>query len=493
MSHRFVSRRAWRRVAAPWLSALLMAGATAADSTSRLDTGFRVERLLHTSETHRYRLDAVAGELVHLRVDQRGIDVVVELYDAPGDDAPLDDALADDPDVDGAATDASNRSGPILTVDSRNRTHGPEEVWWIADATGPMEWVVRPFPGAAKGHYRLDVVARRPPTASDRQRAAAVVALHASRQGTEVDRHLADAIASWQATGERYQEALAWFAWADLAEAAGRYAIARDGYQATLGALRGLGETSLEIDALFELAGVLRASGDRPASRSANEQGLRLARREEDRAREATALNNLGLLHQNAGEWVEAVDHYRRALDIRRDLQDRAGRVVPLFNLGQTYSSLGWHREALATLHQARELAAWHDRRLTEITSLSEIGWIHALEGRFQVAETFYRQALAVPELSRHAEGGLWYRLGRLRLSQGALDAAEDFLDRAAARFADLGVPRDRGHALLAIAEMHLDGGRFRQAHDVAREALALFEPLGDRDGMLYARLLIGR
>jgi len=130
----------------------LLASAPAASQTDQnapaLESGKPIVRELAAGESHSYRLTLAAGQFCYVIVDQRGIDVVVELFDAAGK--------------------------KLLEVDSPNDRQGPEPVSLLADTAGSYRLQVRSVEkNVPAGRYEVKIEELRIATAQDKTRIAA--------------------------------------------------------------------------------------------------------------------------------------------------------------------------------------------------------------------------------------------------------------------------------------------------------------------------------
>ncbi|MEU2616004.1 tetratricopeptide repeat protein [Micromonospora sp. NPDC007271] len=174
----------------------------------------------------------------------------------------------------------------------------------------------------------------------------------------------------------------------------------------------------------------------------AGQAGVAAARRLGDRAAEAEAHRTVGGAYVRMHQFDVAEEHYRQALELFARLGDLAGQ-------GFTYRSLGWLCEqrgdiGAALRHDQRALElfqrAGHERG--EANTLNSVGWCHALLGDHEQAILHCRRSLALLE-----------RIGDPVGMAGAWDS-------------------------LGYAYRHVD---LRQAVSCYREALALYQRLGDR------------
>jgi hypothetical protein len=109
--------------------------------------GKAVERQLSGGERHAYALTLEAGQYLHLVVEQKGVDVVVTLFDP--------------------------RSQKLAEVDSPNGTQGPEPLSIITDTAGLYRLEVSSLEkNAPAGLYEARIVELRASIESDKKRVA---------------------------------------------------------------------------------------------------------------------------------------------------------------------------------------------------------------------------------------------------------------------------------------------------------------------------------
>ncbi|MEO1085730.1 MAG: hypothetical protein AAFY88_15930, partial [Acidobacteriota bacterium] len=114
----------------------------------QLDRGAAFARSIEPGDVHVYVAELDVGTLVRVDVDQRGLDVVLTVFDAAG--------------------------APRVVADSPYGRAVPEVVGVIAERAGVYRFEVRPYPSVASaGEYRFRVDAWRPATVDDRRRVAA--------------------------------------------------------------------------------------------------------------------------------------------------------------------------------------------------------------------------------------------------------------------------------------------------------------------------------
>ncbi len=117
------------------------------DATS-LEIGKPIERELQPNEAHTYQVNLSLNQYLRVVVDQRGIDVVVRLFNPDGK--------------------------KIAEVDSPNGEHGPEPVSVVGDQTGSYRLEVRSRETHVQpGRYEIKIEEIRPAIQQDNMRIAA--------------------------------------------------------------------------------------------------------------------------------------------------------------------------------------------------------------------------------------------------------------------------------------------------------------------------------
>ena len=110
--------------------ALTLSASTAAQGPAILSPGGPISQRLVPPQAHRFALPLRSGESAELVVDQKGVDVAVDVLDPRG-------RLLD-------------------TIDSPNGRNGPEPVFVVARTTGNYVVVVRPLDGEPPGDITID-------------------------------------------------------------------------------------------------------------------------------------------------------------------------------------------------------------------------------------------------------------------------------------------------------------------------------------------------
>lgn len=181
------------------------------------------------------------------------------------------------------------------------------------------------------------------------------------------------------------------------------------------------GDHWMVVECTDQIAGALSLLEDRAALGIA-EANLEACRRLKpaNRALEARVIGRLGAINLMLHNWSKAVEYYSEAVEVAGELKD-------LSRLGKMYGNLGGAYEHLGDLARARSY------------SQKSIAIHELLNDQLSVAR---------------AENNL----GLVFMKQGDLDQAREHLDRALQIFDESGVDVGKGHLLLSLAELELNG-----------------------------------
>jgi DNA-binding SARP family transcriptional activator len=225
-------------------------------------------------------------------------------------------------------------------------------------------------------------------------------------------------------------------------------------------------------------------------ARAAAESALQIFRDINDVPGEAEALRELGFVHWHAEDHPEALKRTREALDLHRRIGDVTGEATALHNLAEIHRGLGSPRQAIQWFEQAMRLH-WATRNPAgEILSL--FGWANALRqaGDLIGSKERLEAALKLSELNgqRVMHSRVLHALSMQHASQGALDAALDFMRRAIEVDRAIGYAHALGHDLIDISNLHLLKGEVAEARVAMQEALVWYGFTEDSDALASTR-----
>jgi CHAT domain-containing protein/Tfp pilus assembly protein PilF len=457
--------------------ALPQPGDAPADRPIReLRPGVVYSLLLSRGAASRFAVALNRGQCLAAAIEQRGVDLVVDLYGPNG--------------------------ARLLTLDSPTGDRGRESVWHVAGESGSYVLAVRAFHPEKSGSYGIAVEPLRRATAEDRLRSAALASFASAEalRSRPTDRGEAlrlyrKALDGWEQVKDTAGQSMALRRLGQVSFAAGDARAALGWYGRARQALAALDEDRSLVDLLLETGEAHRALGEARDAEECFRTAHAAARREGDRWGEAVALNNLGLLAQARSDARAAVEHYQAALAAWRAAGSREQEAVTLHNLGTVLSLLARHEEALATLHRALGLRRALGDVRGQAATWTAIGWVHYLTGQPRRALDCYQRALPLRRAAGDllGEAATLDRQGTALRAVGELDAALAAYERVLAIVEQAGEPLSRAHALANLGEARLDRGDPETALRLAREALRVMSDGGDRHGAAHAEVIAGR
>ncbi len=199
-------------------------------------------------------------------------------------------------------------------------------------------------------------------------------------------------------------------------------------------------------------------------------------------ALEASAAISAGRVEDLLGEPEAALSLYRQTLILEDKVGDEVGRARTLNNLGLLEQELGRFGEAIAAYAEASaKFSALGDRRW-QARVKNNLGLAYRRMGRQEEAEVQWQAALPLWREAGDAGGEATtsLNLALAALDQGRPDAARPRIENALAKFRAVSDPRGEGMALAARAKAEAARGETENARTTFGEALARLEAVGD-------------
>ncbi len=515
-----------------WLFSLLVLGGAAGADAPVLAPGAPIEREIAAGESHLFEVELTAGRAWRVAVEQRGIDVTLEVRSPDG--------------------------RRLAAVDSPTDRQGLETALIVPDSSGfhTLEIHARE-PAAPPGRYEIQVAE------VERRRVAAEQAVSRAGErylegGAEARRQaLAEqtqAVKEWRVLGDRREEARALYAscvlsrlvndnrqalaygeevlplWRSLDDRLwegntwneigldrwllGESAEGRAAFEKALALYREIGDRygegvsrsnlclmdlsrgeirqgvacygeaipilhevkarSLEGSALLNVGRAYDVLGEPERALESYRQVLEGMRAAGDRTGEARTLNHLGLLYRDLGDYQQAFLHFGKALEAFRTLEDRRWEAMVLHNLGLLYQGLGEPARALSQYEQALRLRREVGDAEGEAATLTELGQVCSLLGRPRDAQTYDRQALALQRSvgNRWGEGAALSQLGSAALALGDSTSALTYFDHAIELLGATGSLADEAGALARRGEAYVQLDDPRKGLESLRQSL---------------------
>jgi CHAT domain-containing protein/tetratricopeptide (TPR) repeat protein len=357
-------------------------------------------------EKRDYTIALKADTYVEIVAEQKGIDVVLYLYDSHGN--------------------------LVLKIDGVTGAEGPENLPYIAKADGQYRLEILPNEKDAKpGAYELGIIALHPATERDRKRARALASL-------------AEAI----------------FARDDDKEGSEELSLSK--YQESLGLLREIGDTYHEQFAVDGVCRQLVWTGNAADAVPTCQIAFDDVQKSGDKRSIADAAYHLGVALGSSAHPGDAIPLLQKAADLYRELQLPAGEATTLASLGILQLHSGEPQKALIALTRELELRNNLDTDREKSICLNRMGLAyHDLDDKLETQKSYSaaieaaRHGHAVPQeaLALHNRGLMYLENGQ------KADAAADF-KLAAPLYHKAGGPQDEISVYLSLADALNDSAK---------------------------------
>lgn len=163
-------------------------------------------------------------------------------------------------------------------------------------------------------------------------------------------------------------------------------------YEKARDAAEAAGDSSIAARARLGLAGLKTMEGKFDEGVVLAREAYAIAEKAGDRRNLAGALQHLGNLHVGMAKFAEAADYFRKCAD----MPDGGRRPICLEHLGGTEESLGQFRQALATLHEAIDVAIAANDRTVHAGAISGIADVYRNQGNAALAIEYDQKAMAM-------------------------------------------------------------------------------------------------
>jgi len=406
--------------------------ASAADqpTITMLEPSSPVERSLNGTEIHRYHLKLQKGQCAVVEVEQRGINVAVQLL--------------------GDGTD------PVIEVDDESAKRGTEKLYIFAENEGVSTVAVKPQVKIANGGYEIRISEVR--TATDRDRTLYEVLQLNTR-----------AFALLHA--DKPREAL------PLAQRA--LALAQ----------QVLGPEDVYVGrVIWTLAEITYATGKPAEAKPEFERALQVltAKLGPDHSRTIYLKSRLGSVDNILGELSKADQLLNQALEAGEKTLGRNDPIVAYTLKSMAILDWGRHDFVRAEAEDTRALAILEAAGLTEQNPYSELlnnlGVLSREQGRLDQAAMYYERALALQEKRFGSDSPsisiVLNNLGSVARQRKDYPAAEKYYLRSLALKEKYLGPDHPEYAavLMNLANVYASEGDYRKALETHLRALKIFE-----------------
>lgn len=447
---------------------LLLFSAGDAELTETLEpkAGTAARRELAPGATHDYLLELTADHLLHVVVEQEGVDLEAVLLDPEG--------------------------RRLVASDRPISYQGPEELLAVSERSGVFRVMVRAL-GAPRpaGRYELRIVTLRPADDGDRLRAAAAALLSAGddfrRRGEwrPAIEAYGQALRRWHAAGHVFREAETLNQIGRVHGGSENWREASEAYREAAVRFRAAGDERWEAIALGNLGRALNEAGETEMAILQYERARPLSRRAGDRRSTAIAAYSLGQIHAFGGEPQKAIDDFREAFELLDEVRDRALQADVRYLLGVLYRQLGHWTPAEDQLRAAYRAYSELDDRERQAKSLNQLGQLALDQDELPAALAAYREALELRRRAGDAAGEALTlkNIGRIHQRQGDRQRAAEHYRQALDLLEGANQPEETARVLLAHGSLLEQRGQPAEAIVAYRRALGFFRGTSDRAG----------
>jgi CHAT domain-containing protein/tetratricopeptide (TPR) repeat protein len=434
-----------------------------------LKSGDSAEGTIAPGQSHIYAIDLVAGQYLHLELEQDRVDFTIRLLSPEGKE------------LEQRENAGEGSSIPLSFVAIEGGNYRVE----IRLANGPDDR------GEAAKDYKIKLDQLRASEPDDQKRINAERADDAGdklrAQGTGSSRHQAmtqyeTALALWTELNDRLRQANTLSSMGRTYLDLGDTKAAVDFWNRELTLRHALGNPKDEGNVLGSIGSAYSRLGDRTKALEYFNQSLDKIRAAGDKLNEGLVLSSIGNTYFGLGDVRKSLDYYQQALPLVHGVGNPSNEGATLGNIGIVYSALGEPQKALDYSRQALQLALAAgdmDGQAATLTSIASLywqlgDWDHALENQ--------KSAVALTRKSgnRSFEAMILNNMGTTYRGLGELDSALKCHEEALPILHDAGLPNE-ATALQNIGHVYRDRGEFQKALEYYQPALKLFQERGNR------------
>ncbi|MCY7375030.1 MAG: tetratricopeptide repeat protein, partial [Pyrinomonadaceae bacterium] len=431
-----------------------------------LTGGEVIERKIAKDEMHAYTLELKRGELLHITVEQRGINVVLAL----------------------AANDAKRKI--IKQIDDVESVNGTEDFVFMAEADG--EYLFGVFASADSAPESVYVLKNTAPFASAVEQYKASADLEKSGDAAYQNKDYNLAILYHENALKLRQELPLPAETASLRITLGnnyfaqkKYEQAIIYYQKAAPVYRELEDKLNEGYSLINIGAALENLKNYEQSTPFYEQGLQLFQELKDRSNEADTLERIGGNLIASAKYDRAADYYRKALGVYRELKNAPERECDVLNtLGGISAEVSEYADALRYYTQALNLSRETKKRDREMNALSGIGAAQLELGEYDKAIANYAAAekIAVELKDAAAEANIWIQIGLVHTEIGQYDKPFAYYEKARRFALQSGDKMLEANSLINTGVVYFRIGSYAKSGEYFAKSLKIGEELKDEN-----------
>lgn len=243
--------------------------------------------------------------------------------------------------------------------------------------------------------------------------------------------------------------------------------------------------------ALVGLGNVYGRLANYPEAINYSQQALERSYATENLQGKSNALNNLGIAYAGTRKFTQAFSYFQDSLKIARDAKLLPEQARALGCLGNIYGNRRQFHLAIHYLEQCRAIAHLIGDRVLESQALGNLGNAYGyLKNYAKALECFEQYLTTSRELgNRSGEAIALNCLGELYRRAKQYDRAISCLEQSLSIARETREPSSEGVALGNLGSVYGHMGNYEQAIELHRQALTVTQKIGDRQGIVLARL----
>ena len=235
-----------------------------------------------------------------------------------------------------------------------------------------------------------------------------------------------------------------------------------------------------------------------PELEAVQNHALAVMRRLGDRAFEVPALRLLALAKLRLGDLAGANDCLSEALAAAAQPGGELQQALVHTDVAALLDDQGRHHEAIGHVEEALRLQVAAAHWSGQVASLSNLGWFHARDGRYERSIEYCEQALALlQELGAFSrprlEAGILHNLGYVRHRLGRYADAIALYRRALELDGEAGDLRFPAEVFTHLGDSHHAAGDYCAARQAWQQAMELLNQLDPAACELRGRLAHGK
>ncbi|MFY9227354.1 MAG: tetratricopeptide repeat protein [Blastocatellia bacterium] len=440
-----------------------------------LETNKAIEEKLTFKEKHVYRIALEQKDFLLVTLEQKGIDVIIQVIDPNGQ----------------KLADVNNLASPM----------GQEALVMIADLSGDYQLVIKVADEKVPvGGYEIKVQEKRPATQKD------VALLEGRELQAEADFLYA------QNTKENFLQALKFYQQAvELFQTAedkkGQASCLRgvalcyyslnenlksiECYEKSLTLWTELGQRYSQAATLLAIGGVYYIIDDYQLALNYYEQALPIWIEIKDRYGEGYTLAAIGNAKVSTGDYFKAVECYYQSIQAYQDLSNLNAEGTARFSLSNAFYLLGELNESLSNYQQTLALFQATKDKKGQASTYTNLGLVYAGLKNKDLSLENYNKAIALYQEQNEPIAEAFTRLGvsASHLLFEENDKALEVGNQSLEIFLKAKDKRGEAIALSNIGRVYFASGDKEKAKENYQKAIDIFRSLGYRSGeaaMLY-------